>query len=265
MFLSLFLLNLEVNILDDTQAWFINFYSPHCHHCHELAPTWRQLARELEGVIRIAAVNCEDDYALCYQLSIESYPSLIYYEKEVINIKLNSINCLLYLVYFQSHMYEGLKYRGERTLDALKQFIFMKININIQEITPMNWDKLNFKKKNWLLFLCGGDDCPEEETRQKLAATLESLVSVGIVHDLELSNRISKENSIVFWHVNDDETVSIEKIDGADSKELVENFLSKLPNPEELNDDQFKVKSINYKWKQKSLLLFYRRFERSCV
>lgn len=74
---------LELNILDASQAWFINFYSPNCHHCHELAPTWRKLSQELEGVIRIGAVNCEDDWSLCYQLSIESYPTLLYYEKEV--------------------------------------------------------------------------------------------------------------------------------------------------------------------------------------
>lgn len=72
-----------MNVLDKNQAWFVNFYSPHCHHCHELAPTWRKLAAELEGVIRIAAVNCEDDWSLCYQLGIQSYPTLLYYEKEV--------------------------------------------------------------------------------------------------------------------------------------------------------------------------------------
>lgn len=74
---------IEVNILDNNQAWFVNFYSPMCHHCHELAPTWRKLARELEGVVRIGAVNCEDDLALCHQLRIEAYPTLLYYEKEV--------------------------------------------------------------------------------------------------------------------------------------------------------------------------------------
>lgn len=69
--------------MDSNQAWFVNFYSPHCHHCHELASTWRKLAEELEGVIRIAAVNCEEDFSLCHQLRIEAYPTLLYYEKEV--------------------------------------------------------------------------------------------------------------------------------------------------------------------------------------
>lgn len=79
-----------MNILDKNQAWFVNFYSPNCHHCHDLAPTWRKLAVELEGVVRIAAVNCEDDWMLCRHIYVESYPSLLYYEKEVM--------CVIYLL-----------------------------------------------------------------------------------------------------------------------------------------------------------------------
>jgi hypothetical protein len=49
---------------------------------HELAPTWRKLASEFEGVMRIAPVSCEDDWALCYQLIIEFYQgSYIEYKK----------------------------------------------------------------------------------------------------------------------------------------------------------------------------------------
>ena len=69
----------DQSVLNSRSLWFINFYSDMCSHCHELAPTWRQLARELEGVIRIGAVNCEDDWVLCHQEGIRSYPSLFVY------------------------------------------------------------------------------------------------------------------------------------------------------------------------------------------
>lgn len=59
--------------------WFVNFYSPQCSHCHHLAPVWRKIAKDLEGVIRIGAVNCEDDWRLCTQVGIKSYPSLLHY------------------------------------------------------------------------------------------------------------------------------------------------------------------------------------------
>uniref|UniRef100_A0A2K5LF93 DnaJ heat shock protein family (Hsp40) member C10 n=1 Tax=Cercocebus atys TaxID=9531 RepID=A0A2K5LF93_CERAT len=28
------------------ELWFVNFYSPGCSHCHDLAPTWRDFAKE---------------------------------------------------------------------------------------------------------------------------------------------------------------------------------------------------------------------------
>ena len=69
----------DQSVLNSRSIWFINFYSPMCSHCHDLAPAWRRLARDLEGVIRIGAVNCEEDWVLCRQEGIRSYPSLLIY------------------------------------------------------------------------------------------------------------------------------------------------------------------------------------------
>uniref|UniRef100_A0A8C5CJN7 DnaJ homolog subfamily C member 10 n=1 Tax=Gadus morhua TaxID=8049 RepID=A0A8C5CJN7_GADMO len=61
------------------EIWFINFYFPRCSHCHQLAPTWREVAKEMDGVIRIGAVNCGDNGHLCRSKGINSYPSLYVY------------------------------------------------------------------------------------------------------------------------------------------------------------------------------------------
>ncbi|XP_015260681.1 PREDICTED: dnaJ homolog subfamily C member 10-like isoform X1 [Cyprinodon variegatus] len=61
------------------EIWFVNFYSPRCSHCHQLAPTWREFAKEMDGVIRIGAVNCGDNNHLCRRKGINSYPSLYVY------------------------------------------------------------------------------------------------------------------------------------------------------------------------------------------
>ncbi|KAH0813437.1 hypothetical protein GEV33_009353 [Tenebrio molitor] len=217
----------EVNVLDDTQAWFVNFYSPNCHMCHELAPTWRKLASEFEGVIRIAAVNCEDDWSLCYQLSIDSYPSLLYYEKE-------------------AHLYEGQRYRGPRTFDRLKDFILSKLPRIVKSVNPGDWENDESRKQQWLLFLCGDDsNCPEDETRLKMATILNGLMSVGVVTDRELCEKISssyKSDPVVLWRGDETKSegfVTVHTIKGSDSKEILDNVLSILPNPESLNEQQF--------------------------
>ncbi|KAF2353298.1 Thioredoxin domain [Trinorchestia longiramus] len=69
----------DASVSGSDTPWFINFYHPMCSHCHTLAPDWRWLSIELQGVVRIGAVNCDDEYVLCSQQGIRGYPSLIAY------------------------------------------------------------------------------------------------------------------------------------------------------------------------------------------
>ena len=36
-----------------------------CGHCRNLAPRWVTLADSLKGVVKVAAINCEAEQALC--------------------------------------------------------------------------------------------------------------------------------------------------------------------------------------------------------
>ncbi|KAA0202878.1 hypothetical protein HAZT_HAZT007238, partial [Hyalella azteca] len=69
----------DASVSGSDTPWFINFYHPMCSHCHTLAPDWRWLSIELQGVVRIGAVNCDDEYLLCSQQGVRGYPSLIAY------------------------------------------------------------------------------------------------------------------------------------------------------------------------------------------
>lgn len=70
-------------------------------------------------------------------------------------------------------------------------------------------------------------------------------MSVGIISDRNLIDKINgKGSSIVFWQFdkkNPDNPI-VNSVMGSDSKEIVENILNLLPNPELLNEDRFKVK-----------------------
>ncbi|KIY69040.1 thioredoxin-domain-containing protein [Cylindrobasidium torrendii FP15055 ss-10] len=79
---------------------FVKFYAPWCGHCKKLAPKWKDLARQLQGKLTIAEVNCDDNKALCKTENIEGFPTLVYYSPG------------------------GSKtdYSGSRQLDALKAF-----------------------------------------------------------------------------------------------------------------------------------------------
>ncbi|ELT92793.1 hypothetical protein CAPTEDRAFT_228052 [Capitella teleta] len=149
----------EQSVENTKDIWFVNFYSPRCSHCHETAPSWREMARELEGVLRIGAVNCGDEWALCRQLGIRSYPTLAMFPKNE-------------------------KYSGQRQTDLLVEFALKHVGATMHKLTPSSFDA-QIKKRNtlpWLISYCGdGGDCLEASTSTKVAAMLSDLVNVGLV------------------------------------------------------------------------------------
>jgi len=64
--------------------WLIEFYSPHCSHCVEFAPTYNDIARRYHGddgyatkkrKIKVAKVNGDVERALTSRFGIYAYPS----------------------------------------------------------------------------------------------------------------------------------------------------------------------------------------------
>ncbi|EFN59909.1 hypothetical protein CHLNCDRAFT_132941 [Chlorella variabilis] len=60
----------------DGWIWLIEFYAPWCGHCRQLAPKWRKVAEALHGVAKVAAVNCEQQQALCQEQGVRGYPTI---------------------------------------------------------------------------------------------------------------------------------------------------------------------------------------------
>uniref|UniRef100_A0A672NV00 DnaJ homolog subfamily C member 10 n=1 Tax=Sinocyclocheilus grahami TaxID=75366 RepID=A0A672NV00_SINGR len=98
------------------EVWFVNFYFPRCSHCHDLAPTWREFAKEMDGVIRIGAVNCGDNGMLCRSKGINSYPSLYVFRAGMVR-----------------------KYYGDRTKSSLTTFAMQFVKSKVTEL----WQETN--------------------------------------------------------------------------------------------------------------------------
>eukprot|EP00898_Chlorokybus_atmophyticus_P000319 jgi/Chlat1/1288/Chrsp118S01727 len=60
-------------------VWFIEFYAPWCGHCQRLAPVWESLARELEGQVVVARVDCDSNKAIGrrFKASLDGFPTLV--------------------------------------------------------------------------------------------------------------------------------------------------------------------------------------------
>ncbi|KAK7864477.1 hypothetical protein R5R35_003101 [Gryllus longicercus] len=214
----------EQSVVNSPALWFINFYSGACSHCHRVAPAWRRLARAVQGVVRVGAVNCEEDWVLCRREGVHSYPSLIMYPARE-------------------------RYNGERTAEAMESHVLKMLHIPVLPVTFDSWkSQIKLKEmtfyKPWALFLCYDDEeCAEEVVRLKVAAILEGLVNVGVVDcmkEMKLCTHIGGDANVVFWEdsgLNDEGT--IHKITNTDFKDIAHQILSFLPEAKALNSQQF--------------------------
>eukprot|EP00461_Guttulinopsis_vulgaris_P000498 UN00498 len=64
---------------DKDQIWLINFYSHDCGTCHEFSASYKQIAKELKGSVKVAAINCAQQDHICKRQGIESYPTIKVY------------------------------------------------------------------------------------------------------------------------------------------------------------------------------------------
>ncbi|KAL3481202.1 thioredoxin/protein disulfide isomerase [Aspergillus californicus] len=65
-------------IANSNYSSIIEFYAPWCGHCKNLKPAFEKAAKSLDGLAKVAAVNCDDDAnkPFCGQMGIQGFPTL---------------------------------------------------------------------------------------------------------------------------------------------------------------------------------------------
>ncbi|KAJ7885106.1 protein disulfide isomerase [Mycena olivaceomarginata] len=129
---------------------FIKFYAPWCGHCKKIKPTWKQLAKIMQGKVTIAEVNCEDHEKLCKSQGVGGYPTLVYYPAGG----------------------EKSEYTSGRKLEQLKAFAERASASATQAIQPEEVDAYVTDDAVLYLLLHPADDTDLIKTVGRLAAPL---------------------------------------------------------------------------------------------
>ncbi|XP_016407028.1 dnaJ homolog subfamily C member 10-like [Sinocyclocheilus rhinocerous] len=219
------------------EVWFVNFYFPRCSHCHDLAPTWREFANEMDGVIRIGAVNCGDNGMLCRSKGINSYPSLYV---------------------FRAGM-KPEKYYSDRTKSSLTTFAMQFVKSKVTELWQGNIfneiDRAFAERIGWLISFCADTgDCLEPQTRLKLAGMLDGLVNVGWMDCSKQADQcdsfeITTSTTVLFPPGSSlAQKGSVMFIQSLDTKEIYAQVLQHLPDLEILTKSSFEHKLAHHRW-----------------
>ncbi|GAB1598037.1 dnaJ homolog subfamily C member 10-like [Argonauta hians] len=209
----------ERSVEGTEDIWFINYYSPHCSHCHHLAPVWREVARQLDGVVRIGAVNCQDDWNVCRMQGIRSYPTLMLYPMK-------------------------MKYQGERSTEALVQYALKNIYAKVFTINPQNYMSITLENAlPWLINYCSfEEDCLSSNTELKVAIMLESLVNVGKIdcdRHSSLCSQMGANNGVYFYKLGKLEKDKGMIIPSLVAQEVAHHVLVQLPDVDLLDEKEF--------------------------
>uniref|UniRef100_A0A9J8AIE3 DnaJ homolog subfamily C member 10 n=1 Tax=Cyprinus carpio carpio TaxID=630221 RepID=A0A9J8AIE3_CYPCA len=204
------------------EVWFVNFYFPRCSHCHDLAPTWREFAKEMDGVIRIGAVNCGDNGMLCRSKGINSYPSLYVFRAGMVR-----------------------KYYGDRTKSSLTTFAMQFVKSKVTELWQVS-RVLNKEFNNRCYCLVSmNEHC---NLPFPCFSLQDGLVNVGWMDcskqaDLCDSFEITTSTTAVFPPGSSlAQKGSVLFIQSLDTKEIYAQVLQHLPDLEILTKSSFEVR-----------------------
>ena len=68
--------NFQSEVLDSTLPVLVDFWAEWCGPCLALAPTLEDVAKQLQGKLRITKVNVEDEPGIASQFNIRNIPFL---------------------------------------------------------------------------------------------------------------------------------------------------------------------------------------------
>ncbi|EFA76009.1 hypothetical protein PPL_10588 [Heterostelium album PN500] len=79
----LLLINFESLVAKDEHIWMVEFYAPWCGHCKSLKPEYEKAAKNLAGIAKLGAINCDVEKELCGAFEIKGFPTLKFFSHKL--------------------------------------------------------------------------------------------------------------------------------------------------------------------------------------
>lgn len=73
--------NFADEVTNSNDIALVEFYAPWCGHCKNLKPVWIDAALQLKGKVKIAAIDCTTNQAVCGEYNVQGYPTIKFFGK----------------------------------------------------------------------------------------------------------------------------------------------------------------------------------------
>ncbi|CAH0517886.1 unnamed protein product [Peronospora belbahrii] len=69
-------------VQQDSGVWLVEFYAPWCGHCKELEPEYKKVAKALEGVVKVGAIDCEEHEDFVQEFAVRGFPTIMIFGED---------------------------------------------------------------------------------------------------------------------------------------------------------------------------------------
>lgn len=196
----------------------VEFYAPWCGHCKNLQPAYEKVAKSLEGLAKVAAIDCDEEKnkQFCSMQGVQGFPSL-----KIVRPGKKAGRPVVE------------DYNGERTAAAISQAVAAKINNHVTRVTSTELDGfLKGDKPKAILYSNKGTTTP---LLRSIAIDFLDVIPIAQIRDKETAAvkrfNIEKFPTLVLIPGEDQEPIVY---DGAMDKKEIVKFLSQVgqPNPD---------------------------------
>ncbi|KAI0799175.1 thioredoxin-domain-containing protein [Xylaria sp. FL0064] len=212
----------------------VEFYAPWCGHCQNLKPAYEKAAKNLDGLAKVAAVNCDEDEnkQLCGMMGVKGFPTL-----KIVRPGKKTGKPVVE------------DYQGERSAKAIVNAVVDKINNHVKKVTDKDIDTFLSTNNETAKAILFTDKGTTSALLRSLAIDFLDVISFAQVRDKESKTTtmfgIESYPSLVLLPGGDKDGLLYE---GEMKKPEMLKFLSQAGEP---NPDPAPVKSKGDKKSEK--------------
>ncbi|KAK0630277.1 hypothetical protein B0T17DRAFT_471403, partial [Bombardia bombarda] len=198
----------------------VEFYAPWCGHCQNLKPAYEKAAKNLDGLAKVVAVNCDEESnkPFCGNMGVQGFPTL-----KIVRPKKGGGKPFVE------------DYQGQRTASAIVEAVVQRINNNVVKIEDKNLDKFLSEKNETAKAILFTDKGVTSALMKGLALDFLDVITIGQARNKEAKTvetfGVTKFPTLLLLPGGDAPGIVY---DGEIKKDAMVKFLSQAgePNPD---------------------------------